>query len=64
MREQVEEEIAGHLVTVFNCLECGKGSLPLSKLRLSAKSFAPPELEKELQVNRLIEPWMSEVLVS
>ncbi len=39
----------------------GKESLPLSKLRLSAKSFTPPELEKELKVNRLIEPWMSEV---
>ncbi len=38
-----------------------KGSLPLSKLRLSAKSFVPPELEKELKVNRQIQPWMSEV---
>jgi len=38
-----------------------KGSLPLSKLRLSAKSFVPLELEKELKVNRQIQPWMSEV---
>jgi TnpA family transposase len=39
----------------------GTGSLPLSKLRLSARSFALPELEKELKANRLIQPWMSEV---
>jgi hypothetical protein len=39
----------------------GTSSLPLSKLRLSAKSFSPSELEKELKVNRLIQPWMSEV---
>ena len=39
----------------------GTASLPLSKLRLSAKNFSPSELEKELKVNRLIQPWMSEV---
>jgi len=39
----------------------GTGALPLSRLRLSAKSFTPPELEKELKVNRLIQPWMNEV---
>lgn len=38
-----------------------KGSLPLSKLRLSAKSFVHLELEKEIKVNRQIQPWMSEV---
>ncbi len=41
-------------------LVSAKGSLSLSKLRLAAKSFALPELEKELRVNRLIQPWMSE----
>lgn len=57
LQNQLSESLSAELVDLVN----GKGSLPLSKLRLSAKSFAPPELEKELQVNRLIEPWMSEV---
>lgn len=39
----------------------GTGALSLSKLRLSAKSFSHPELEKELKVNWLIQPWMNEV---
>ncbi len=39
----------------------GTGSLPLSRLRLAARNFSFSELEKELKVNRLIQPWMSEV---
>lgn len=50
-------EIVADLVNLVD----GKGVLPLSKLRLSARSFAPAELENELKVNRLIKPWISEV---
>lgn len=38
-----------------------EGSLPLSKLRQSAKSFAEVELAKELAVNRQVQPWISAI---
>ena len=37
------------------------GTLPLAKLRQSAKGFAPAELAKELAVNRQVQPWVSEI---
>lgn len=53
--------LSNKLSTDLASLVDGNGTLSLSKLRLSAKSFSPPELEKELKVNRLIQSWMSEV---
>ncbi|MEL0587551.1 MAG: Tn3 family transposase [Candidatus Thiodiazotropha sp. (ex. Lucinoma kazani)] len=57
LKNHLSERLSADLANLVN----GKGVLPLSKLRLSARSFAPAELEKELKVNRLIQPWMSEV---
>lgn len=57
----LQNQLSGRLSTELANLVDGKGALPLSKLRLSAKNFTPTELEKELKVKRLIEPWMSEV---
>ena len=57
LQNQLSERLSAELADLVD----DNGSLPLSKLRLSAKSFTPIELEKELKVNRLIKPWMSEV---
>jgi hypothetical protein len=39
----------------------GKSTLTAKEFRQAAKSFNAPELEKELNVNKLIQPWMNEV---
>lgn len=53
--------LSDNLSSELSDLIDNRGSLSLSKMRMSAKSFSPSELEKELKVNRLIEPWMNEV---
>ncbi len=57
LKIHLSKRLSGDLTALVG----GTGPLSLSKLRLSAKSFSPSELEKELKVNRLIKPWMSEV---
>jgi len=37
------------------------GTLPLAKLRQSAKNFTSAELAKELAVNRQVQPWANEI---
>lgn len=49
------------LATTLTTFLGNDGALPLSKLRRSAKSFSPAELEKELEVNRHIQPWIKEI---
>lgn len=39
----------------------GESTLTIKELKQAAKSFNAPELEKELNVNKLIQPWMNEV---
>jgi len=57
LKSHLSDKLAADLADLVD----GNDTLPLSKLRLSAKSFSPPELGKELKINRLISPWMSEV---
>ena len=57
LNSQMTTEMTNNLTDLVD----GKEKLPLSDLRQSAKSFAPPELDKELKVNRHIQLWMSDV---
>ena len=53
--------ISSDLSTKLMDLVDDNAKITLSKLRKSAKSFCINELQKELDINYLINPWMSEI---
>jgi hypothetical protein len=57
LKTTISDELASNLAELVD----GKGTLTVKELRQAAKSFNAPELEKELNVNKLIQPWMDEV---
>ncbi len=57
LKTTISDELATNLAELVD----GKGMLTVKELKQAAKSFNAPELEKELNVNKLIQPWMDEV---
>jgi TnpA family transposase len=53
--------LSDDLVTNLAELVDGNNVLTVKELKQAAKSFTAPELQKELNVNRMIQPWMPEV---
>ena len=57
LAQNLTTSLAGTLTSFLD----NEGILPLTKLRQSAKSFAPTELAKELTVYRQVQPWIKEI---
>ena len=53
--------ISNELVSSLADLIDGESSLTVKELKQAAKNFNASELEKELNVNKLIQPWMNEL---
>lgn len=53
--------ISAYLAVKLENLVDGKITLTVKELQQTAKIFNAPELEKELNVKKLIQPWMDEV---
>ena len=53
----ISDELSSDLADLID----GESTLTVKELKQAAKSFNAPELEKELNVNKLIQPWMNEV---
>ena len=53
--------ISNELSSDLGDLIDGESTLTVKELKQAAKSFNAPELGKELNVNKLIQPWMNEV---
>ena len=57
LKATISDELASDLAELID----GKNALTVKELKQAAKSFNASELEKELNVNKLIQPWMNEV---
>jgi TnpA family transposase len=57
LKMTISAELAANLADLID----GKNTLTVKELKQAAKSFNATELEKELNVNKLIQPWMNEV---
>jgi hypothetical protein len=57
LKTTISDELASNLAELVD----GKGTLTVKELKQAAKSFNASEIEKELNVNKLIQPWMNEV---
>lgn len=57
LKTALSDELAANLEDLVD----GKSTLTIKELKQAAKSFTAPELQKELNVNKLIQPWMHEV---
>lgn len=57
LKAAISAELAANLADLID----GESTLTVKKLKQAAKSFNAPELDKELNVNKLIQPWMNEV---
>lgn len=53
----ISDELATNLADLID----GESTLTVKELKQATKSFNASELEKELNVNKLIQPWMNEV---
>lgn len=53
----ISDELTANLADLVD----GESPLTIKELKQAAKSFNGSELEKELNVNKLIQPWMNEV---
>ncbi|MFK7731190.1 MAG: Tn3 family transposase [Pseudomonadales bacterium] len=64
-RKTIANSLAEHLTTdlaaTLTSFLGNDGTLPLRKLRQSAKSFTQTELTKELIVNQQVQPWITEI---
>ncbi len=57
LKAAISAELAANLADLID----GESTLTVKELKQAAKSFNAPELDKELNVNKLIQPWMNEV---
>ena len=57
LKVTISDELTSNLAELVD----GENSLTVKELKQAAKSFNASELEKELNVNKLIQPWMDEV---
>lgn len=61
LSDALKTTISANLTDKLADLVDGESKLTLKELKQAAKSFNVSELEKELSVNELIQPWMNEV---
>ncbi len=61
LSDTLKTTISADLAAKLADLVDGESTLTVKELKQAAKSFNAPELEKELNVNKLIQPWMNEV---
>lgn len=61
LSDTLKTTISADLAAKLADLVDGESTLTVKDLKQAAKSFNAPELEKELSVNKLIQPWMNEV---
>lgn len=57
LRTTISADLAAKLADLVD----GESTLTVKELKQAAKSFTASELDKELNVNKLIQPWMNEV---
>lgn len=57
LKATISAELSANLADLID----GESTLTVKELKQAAKSFNAPELDKELNVNKLIQPWMNEV---
>ena len=57
LKTTISDELASNLSDLID----GENTLTVKELKQAAKSFNASEMEKELSVNKLIQPWMNEV---
>ena len=61
LSDTLKTVISDELISNLADLVDGESTLTVKELKQAAKSFIAPELGKELNVNKLIQPWMNEV---